>query len=96
LRTGGGFVKASNFLASVAAVAMAATPIAAQAGTRAGEAQVSLTVLSAQAPVGAFAQEAERDQSILLILLLALGAVGAAALALGGATENDSSRGTGG
>ncbi len=89
-------MKASNLLAGLAAMTMVAMPVAAQAGTRAGDAQVSLTVLSAQAPAGVFVQDGKEDDSMLLLLLLLLGAAGAAALAAGGAAENDSSRGTGG
>ena len=101
-----------SFFASAAAIGMALTPIAAQAGTRASDSTVSLAGLSRQAsPMDAFsglgndahicaprdrAEDNVRNRCELLLWLGGAAVVIAVLIAISGGSEDDSSFGTGG
>ena len=101
-----------SLFATAAAMGMAFAPIAAQAGTRAGDSTVSLSGLSRQAsPMEAFAglgndaqicaprdraEDNARNRCELILWLGGAAVVIAVLIAISGGSEDDSSFGTGG
>lgn len=85
-----------NLLASIAAAGLAFVPIAAQAGTRASDAGVSMAALSrTAAPIGTAEYQADDDNGIpMWLLILLFAAAGGGIIAAVESGENNKSPGT--